>query len=242
MGGIIQVDTIQNNNTSTLIAQTNTTTITIARSGQTVVIPSGTTFNASSASVNLPAINLATGVTGTLPYTSGGTGLTTLGTAGQALVVNSGATALQYSTVGATAGTIIQVKTATDSTERSTTSTSWQTSSTLSISITPSSTSNTILLMLFNFYTYSSGGNTAVSIFKDSTNLGDATYGLFGQQDDTLVRPFSYSYLDSPSSTSAITYQIRYRAYNYGSGTINKSPQGASATTTARLVAMEIKG
>ena len=54
MGGILQVDTIQNNNTSTLITQTNTTTITIARSGQTVVIPSGTTFNASSASVNLP--------------------------------------------------------------------------------------------------------------------------------------------------------------------------------------------
>jgi len=147
-----------------------------------------------------------------------------------------------WGSAGATAGQVIQVKTATDSTERSTSSTTFQTNSTLSVSITPSSASNTILLMLFNFYTYSSGGNTAVSIFRDSTNLGDATYGLFGQQDDTLVRPFSYSYLDSPSSTSAITYQIRYRAYNYGSGTINKSPQGASATTTARLVAMEIKG
>ena len=50
MGGILQVDTIKNNNASTLITQTNATTITIGTSGQTVTIPSGTTFNASSAS------------------------------------------------------------------------------------------------------------------------------------------------------------------------------------------------
>jgi hypothetical protein len=91
MGGIIQVDTIQNNNTSTLIAQTNTTTITIARSGQTVVIPSGTTFNASSASVNLPAISLTTGVTGTLPIANGGTNLTTY-TAGNLLYASNSTT------------------------------------------------------------------------------------------------------------------------------------------------------
>jgi hypothetical protein len=98
MGGILQVDTIKNNNTSTLITQTNATTITVATSGQTIVVPSGVTFNASSASVNLPAINLATGVTGTLPFANGGTGLTALGTAAQVLRVNSGATALEYYT------------------------------------------------------------------------------------------------------------------------------------------------
>jgi hypothetical protein len=46
------------------------------------------------------SINLATQVTGTLAYTNGGTGLTTLGTAGQALIVNSGGTALQYGSAG----------------------------------------------------------------------------------------------------------------------------------------------
>jgi hypothetical protein len=39
-----------------------------------------------------------TGFTSALPTTRGGTGLTTIGTAGQALVVNSGATALEYAT------------------------------------------------------------------------------------------------------------------------------------------------
>ena len=52
-------------------------------------------------------INLATQVTGTLAYTNGGTGLTTLGTAGQALVVNSGATALEFGSAGVSTGKAI---------------------------------------------------------------------------------------------------------------------------------------
>jgi hypothetical protein len=41
MGGILQVDTIQNNNTSNLITQTNSTTITIGSTGQTISLASG---------------------------------------------------------------------------------------------------------------------------------------------------------------------------------------------------------
>ena len=44
---------------------------------------------------------------GTLAYTNGGTGLTTLGTAGQALVVNSGATALEFGSAGISTGKAI---------------------------------------------------------------------------------------------------------------------------------------
>jgi hypothetical protein len=46
----------------------------------------------------LTLVDLTNTVTGILPVANGGTGLTTLGTAGQVLTVNSGATALQYST------------------------------------------------------------------------------------------------------------------------------------------------
>ena len=42
----------------------------------------------------------ASQVTGTLPIANGGTGLSTLGTAGQVLTVNSGATALEYVDAG----------------------------------------------------------------------------------------------------------------------------------------------
>jgi DNA-binding beta-propeller fold protein YncE len=44
--------------------------------------------------------------TGALPTANGGTGLTALGTAGQALVVNSGATGLEYGTVDTSIGTL----------------------------------------------------------------------------------------------------------------------------------------
>ena len=46
------------------------------------------------------SINVGTQVTGVLNVVNGGTGLSTLGTAGQALVVNSGATGLEYISAG----------------------------------------------------------------------------------------------------------------------------------------------
>jgi hypothetical protein len=55
----------------------------------------------------LSGVSLTTQVTGTLPFGNGGTGLATLGTAGQALVVNSGATALEYGSAGVSTGKAI---------------------------------------------------------------------------------------------------------------------------------------
>lgn len=51
--------------------------------------------------VTVPLINLGTGVTGTLPVASGGTGLGVLGTAGQSVRVNAGATAYEFFTPAA---------------------------------------------------------------------------------------------------------------------------------------------
>jgi hypothetical protein len=49
---------------------------------------------------NATGLPIVTGTTGTLSVARGGTGLTALGTAGQVLAVNSGATALEYTTAG----------------------------------------------------------------------------------------------------------------------------------------------
>jgi hypothetical protein len=65
MGGILQVDTIQNNNTSNLITQTNVTTITIGASGQTISIPAGATLNTTT-------VVLAAGAVGTPSLTTSG--------------------------------------------------------------------------------------------------------------------------------------------------------------------------
>ena len=55
----------------------------------------------------LTGVDLTSQVTGTLPIANGGTGLTSLGTAGQALVVNSGVSALEYGSAGISTGKAI---------------------------------------------------------------------------------------------------------------------------------------
>jgi hypothetical protein len=83
MGGILQVDTIQNNNATTLITQTNSTTLTFGVSGQNIVIPSGVTFNTASATVNLPStINATTINVTTLVLAAGAVGTPSLTTSG----------------------------------------------------------------------------------------------------------------------------------------------------------------
>jgi hypothetical protein len=52
------------------------TTLTLGDSADTITIPSGATLDASNATVTIPAVNLTTGVTGTLPVANGGTNLT----------------------------------------------------------------------------------------------------------------------------------------------------------------------
>jgi hypothetical protein len=74
MASILKVDTIQDQSGNNIINE-NADTITIGASGDTVTIPSGATLDASSATVTIPAVNLTTGVTGTLPVANGGTNL-----------------------------------------------------------------------------------------------------------------------------------------------------------------------
>ena len=172
-----------------------------------------------------------------VPYGKGGTGLTTLGTAGQALVVNSGATGLQYSTVGATAGQVIQVVSATDGTTRSTTSSSFVTASnTLTLSITPSSASNKILLMLSTtiaIQTY----EVRATIFKNGSNLLSSPDAFAAKQGNGITDDccIGVSYLDSPATTSAITYDVRFLSTS-NTAYLNYGPVRAS------LTALEIKG
>jgi hypothetical protein len=134
-------------------------------------------------------------------------------------------------------GKVLQVVTATDSTERTTTSTSFVTSTGLSLSITPSSASNKIFLVSsFTGYNNTAGSNTFFTLFRNSTNLG-ATNGFCSyrgsSEDNEIGIPMSH--LDSPSSTSAITYAVYLRVTG-NTGIVNKG------STTGTLTAFEIAG
>ena len=213
--------------------------------GSTVTLPSGQTLDLSSGTVTLPnsAVNLTTKVTGTLPVANGGTGITALGTASQVLRVNSGATALEFGTVatGANAGEVIQVLSATDSTTRNSTSTTFVTASnTLSVTITPSSASNKIFVSVSgNIYNATANKYTIATIFRGATDLGASSdkglTNIYTGDSDTGVS-MCMTILDSPNTTSATTYQLYFRTNTSGHAYLNEDGCKASITV------FEIKG
>ena len=212
--------------------------------GSTVTLPSGQTLDLSSGTVNLPsaslsalnASNLTSGTVPsarlsltssdlpTVPTTKGGTGLTTIGTANQVLRVNSGATALEFGT--APSGKVLQVIEASDGTARTTTSTSYVTSSnTLSVTITPSSASNKVLIFANITYSYNGTGRVDYTVFRGATNLAPVN-SFTANHSGGIEMPVSFMYLDSPSSTSALTYQVYFKvssATGYMNATNNLS-------------------
>jgi hypothetical protein len=129
------------------------------------------------------------------------------------------------------AGKVLQVITATDSTQRSTTSGTFVTgSNTLSLSITPSSASNKVFIIV-NSSSYGNGLQADYTIFRGETNLGTSGGITESQSNWTAL---SMSILDSPSTTSATTYQVYFRASG-GTGYLNNGK-------TASITAFEIAG
>ena len=167
-----------------------------------------------------------------------GTSLT-LGASGDTITIPSGAT-LTNSGTATGFGKVLQVVSATDSTQRTTTSTSFVTASnTLTLSITPSSASNKIFITVTgNLYIDANGGYGLATIFRGATNLGDATYGMASvyAASSTVIGSMSMSVLDSPSTTSATTYQVYIKRYG-GNNVYIQEPLGKSSITAFEIEA-----
>jgi hypothetical protein len=102
--------------------------------------------------------------------------------------------------------------------------TSWS-SALMSASITPTSTSNKILVMYSATMVVSDASyETYTSLWRDSTQifLADAagsrgrSSGIVGRVDAYAGETLSQQYLDSPSSTSSITYTFKARSSGAG--------------------------
>ena len=154
--------------------------------------------------------------------------------------VLSATTAGVASWADAGGGKVLQVLTATDSTQRSTTSATFVTASnTLTVDITPSATSSKILIMISTVIGNNTEEAQAIStIFRDSTNLGDATKGMLDtyHYGGTTRQSASLIYLDSPSSTSELTYQLYVTQTVVGGSSVEINYGGA----TGSIIVMEI--
>jgi len=163
------------------------------------------------------SINLASNITGTLPTGNGGTGATSFAP-----------------------GKVLQVVTCTaDTTERSSNSTSFVTASnTIFVNITPSATSSKIYVLASG----SGFGSTATynsqyTIYRDSTNLATSStggYNIVRTNADNSYGNYCMSFLDSPSSTSQIKYQIYIKSEG-GANSVKLNTNGQGLITAFEI-------
>jgi len=134
-------------------------------------------------------------------------------------------------------GKILQVVQGTQTTAVSTTSSSYVTTG-LTASITPSSSSNKILIMTtLTVSNRASGGEMMCTLFRGSTNIitsgsqdgFNQNFNSAGRQDATA----SCVFLDSPSTTNSTAYAVFIKAQG---GTAESISEG----TTGSIVLMEV--
>ena len=152
-------------------------------------------------------------------------------------------------------GGIIQVKQVTKTDTFSSTSSSFIDITGMSVTITPSSASNKILVTfsLGCFQNGTAGSRAFVNIVRDSTDifLGDAatghecTYAVCTRSanNNHIQIPVSGSFLDSPSTTSATTYKLQGSVGNDGGTmTLNvpNTVDAQSGNAASTLTVMEV--
>ena len=180
----------------------------------------------------------------------------TLGASGDTISIPSGVT-MSNSGTASGFGKVLQVVTVdkSDSYSLGTTGT-WTDITGLSVAITPSSTSNKILVGINLSIGFSVASTNMFRITRDGTaiSVGDAdgsrrqaTVGWYpGVNSSAVHGSVSYNYLDSPSTTSSVTYKVQANIEN-ATFYLNRSGRDSNSTTqdgrrTSNIVLMEIAG
>jgi hypothetical protein len=130
---------------------------------------------------------------------------------------------------GGGGGKVLQVVSTTYSTSKTIASTS-MTNTDLSLAITPTLATSKILIMFSQPYWLSNSStnetgfsmdlrrNTTTVFDMDQTGYNTQYYQIVGATQVTDIAYTSIQYLDSPATTSAITYTTRGRVYSTASG------------------------
>jgi hypothetical protein len=205
--------------------QLTTGTVSVARGGSGVTTSTGTGNNVLSDNATLVAPALGTPASGNLANCTG------------------------FPAVTMPAGSVLQVLSTVSSTAQTLTSTSYVAISGLSVSITPQSASNKVLVQVVISATsnandaWGSGqlrlfrGATAIGISTGAGTQGTTTYGAFDESYG-FGAPVCITFLDSPATTAATAYTVQSRQ-TYNSIRINYSADNSSIST---ITVTEIKG
>ena len=135
-------------------------------------------------------------------------------------------------------GKIAQVLGVQKTAKASTSSTSFVDISGLSQAITPSATSSKILIMVSIKGIASDNSTTdalSLRLMRDSTQLSEATNITYGStEQDNQSCPIVF--LDSPSSTSSLTYHMEFKSRLSNSSSINNT----DGSDDSEMIVMEV--
>ena len=148
-------------------------------------------------------------------------------------------------------GGVIQVVSAHTANKTTTNATTFQDISGLSLNITPTSSSNKILIHVNLTFSHTNVGDAGIfSLARivggtttrpcDSTASGDATNQLHNGAEVSGLFSHSAHFLDSPNTTSQINYKYQIRHYNSGFGTLYVGGRASDMQQTLNLTAMEV--
>tara|TARA_Y100000310_G_C20337008_1_gene647997 strand:- start:195 stop:710 length:516 start_codon:yes stop_codon:yes gene_type:complete len=147
-------------------------------------------------------------------------------------------------------GKIGQVVSAIKTDRATTTSTSYVTTG-LAVAITPVATSSKILILVCAALNSKYSGHQTMAIIDGgncATYIGDAATGIeaamthIGTYDLKDQHPFTLMYLDSPSTTSEVTYTLHYLAKTGGGAVLNGSftQYDHTGNDASTITAMEV--
>ena len=170
-----------------------------------------------------------------------------------------GAVTNQFSSANMPAGSSLQVVSTTKTDTFSTTAggASPTDITGLSVSITPSSTSNKVLVMFSVSIGASALSTTGIRLMRGSTaiSIGDAAgdrprmtaNGAGMSANNWNAMTVATSFLDSPSSTSAVTYKLQMVGNGVATNYVNRTGRDANTTnddyrSSSHITVMEIAG
>jgi len=204
--------------------------------GSTITIPTGQTLTITDgiAASNIGSGTLASARLPTVPVSKGGTGLTSLGSAGQVIQVASGGSTLEFAT--ASSGGLVRIKSVTSTTAHSfsgstgnpgTTMSGMVGMSSLINAFTPTNASNTLVITAHVVTHKGANGQLFMGV-KDTTNT--TYFGVGGDYYNSAGSGISGNItiraVISAGSTTARNYQVFMGATMGGTHSINKDYHG----------------